>query len=74
MDSTVSGQGPIMGSYEHGNVLLGSIKGVQYLDQIKDNQDSAPGVSYLVRVHIMLTFLLSVFYISHIYTRLQCYK
>jgi hypothetical protein len=45
MDSTVSRQGPVMGSYEHGNVPLGSIKGVEFLDQIKDNQDSAMGVN-----------------------------
>lgn len=45
MDSTASGQGPVMGSYEHGNVSLSSIKGVEFLDQIKDNQDFAMGIS-----------------------------
>jgi hypothetical protein len=32
MDSSGLGQGPVLGTYEHGNEPSGSIKGRQFLD------------------------------------------
>jgi hypothetical protein len=32
LDSSGSQQGPVVGSYEHGNEPLGSIKGREFLD------------------------------------------
>jgi len=31
-------QGLVLGSYEHGNELLGSIKGREFLDKLSDSQ------------------------------------
>jgi hypothetical protein len=35
-DSSGSGQGPVVGSYEHGNETSGSIKGGTFLDKLSD--------------------------------------
>jgi hypothetical protein len=36
MDSSGSGLGPLVGSYEHGNESSVSIKGKRFLDQLSD--------------------------------------
>jgi len=46
MDASGSGQGPMMGSCEHGNKPSGSIKRGEFLDYLSDcwllKEDSAP--------------------------------
>jgi hypothetical protein len=56
VDSSGSGWGSVMGYCEHGSEPLGSVKGGELLDQLRDNQllikDSAPWsllINYLVR-------------------------
>jgi hypothetical protein len=36
LDSSGSGQGPVVGSCEHGNYPSGSIKGGEFLDYVSD--------------------------------------
>jgi hypothetical protein len=38
MDSSDVGLGPAVGSFEHGNETLGSIKGVRFLDYLREYQ------------------------------------
>jgi len=40
LDASRSGEGPVVGSCDHGNEPLGSIKGRQFSDQMSDYLDS----------------------------------